>query len=327
MKVVYSSNEGYVRHLAVSMCSLFDRNQAAEEIQVFVLSVGISEESADKLQEIGRRFGREVHLIPMGDLRQYFPYEVDTGGFDLSAMGRLFVGKVLPKEVERVLYLDCDTVVLASLGKLWRTDLRGKLFGAVMEPTIYPQVKERIGLSLNDPYYNSGVLLIDVKAWREREAEWRLVEYFGTLGGKTFACDQDTLNGAFKGEIRTLSPKYNFFSNYWYFHYRDLAKQSPAYQVIPEAVFQSAKRHPAIIHYAGDERPWKAGNFGHYRKAYEHYLAMTPWKGTPKEEGQRGYLLAYHAMDYLTWICPPSRRLISRSFGMKAVESRKSSGG
>ena len=124
MKVVYSSNEGYVRHLAVSMCSLFDRNQAAEEIQVFVLSVGISEESADKLQEIGRRFGREVHLIPMGDLRQYFPYEVDTGGFDLSAMGRLFVGKVLPKEVERVLYLDCDTVVLASLGKLWRTDLR-----------------------------------------------------------------------------------------------------------------------------------------------------------------------------------------------------------
>ena len=71
----------------------------------------------------------------------------------------------------------------------------------------------------------------------------------------------------------------------------------PFPRAVPEEAFKRAKKHPAILHYAGDERPWKAGNLGHYRLAYDQYLAMTPWKGTPKEDkgiGQRFYLFAYH---------------------------------
>lgn len=325
MNIVYVSNDLYVQHLAVSMYSLLDRNQVAEQIRIFVLSADISRENQEKLRQIVRRFDRELTFVSLGDLREKFPYKVDTGGFDISAMGRLFVGTMLPKEVERVIYLDCDTVVLSSLKGLWNTDLRGKLFGAVMEPTIYPKVKKRIGLSEKSPYFNSGVLLIDVRQWREKDAEKQLVEFYKKLGGKTFACDQDTLNGTFYGQIKALSPRYNFFSNYRYFHYQDLVHQSQAYRAVPKALFEQAKKHPAVIHYAGDERPWKAGNLGHYRLAYEQYLAMTPWKGAKKEEkkGQRLYLLAYHMMDYLTWICPPARRWISRRFGMQVVESRK----
>lgn len=326
MDIVYASNERYARHLAVSMYSLFDHDQVAERIRVFVLDTGLSQESKERLKEIAGRFEREVIFILMGDLKERFAYEVDTGGFDISAMGRLFVGTALPKEVERVLYLDCDTVVLASLKKLWQTDLKGRLFGAVMEPTIYREVKEAIGLRKEDPYFNSGVLLIDLERWRVQGAEARLVEFYGSLGGKTFACDQDTLNGAFKGQIKVLSPRYNFFTNYRYFHHRDLVRHSPAYRVVPKRVFTQAKHHPAILHFAGDERPWRVGNLGHYRQAYEQYLFMTPWRGTPKEKdgrGQRLYLSAYHAMDYLTWICPPVRWWISRRFGMEMVEGRQ----
>lgn len=325
MNVVYASNDNYARHLAVSMYSLFDHNQVMERIRVFVLAVELSEESRQRLQVIADHFDRELIIIPMGDLKARFPYQVDTGGFDISAMGRLFVGTVLPQEVDRVLYLDCDTVVLASLRRLWELNLGGRLLGAVMEPTIYAQVKKSIGLAPEEPYFNSGVLLIDVKRWREEEAERRLVEFYGVMGGKTFACDQDTLNGALRGQIRSISPRYNFFTNYRYFHYRDLAGQSPAYRAVPKDLFIRAKRHPAILHYAGDERPWKAGNLGHYRRAYEQYLSLTPWNGTPKEDGgirQRVYLFAYHMMDYLTWVCPPARRAISRRLGMKVVESR-----
>ncbi len=322
MNVVYASNDAYARHLAVSMYSLLDHNQVVQRIEIFVLAVELSQENQDKLAQIARRFDREIVFLPM-DLKERFPYEVNTGGFDISAMGRLFVGSVLPEEVERVLYLDCDTVILASLKRLWETDLKGRVMGAVMEPTIYPEVKEAIGLKEADPYFNSGVLLMDLARWRKDGIEERLVEFFGSMGGKTFACDQDTLNGALKGQIKALSPRYNFFTNYRYFHYGELVKLFPGYQAISRDVFQRAKKHPAILHYAGDERPWKAGNLGHYRKAYEQYLSMTPWKGTPKEKGQRGYLFAYHMMDYLTWLCPPLRRYISRRFGMKLVEGRR----
>ena len=76
----------------------------------------------------------------------------------------------------------------------------------------------------------------------------------------------------------------------------------------------------------GDERPWIAGNLNHYRRAYEKYLAMTPWKGAKKQAGKRGYMLLYHGMDYLTVVCPALRWEISRRLGMKVVDARKQGG-
>ena len=76
----------------------------------------------------------------------------------------------------------------------------------------------------------------------------------------------------------------------------------------------------------GDERPWIAGNLNHYRRAYEKYLAMTPWKGAKKQAGKRVYMLLYHGMDYLTVVCPALRWEISRRLGMKVVDARKQGG-
>ena len=323
MKVVYASNDGFARHLGTSMYSLFDRNQLEEEITVYILSMGLSEESRKNLEQIAGHFDRTLKILEMGDLNERFHRDIDTGGFDISAMGRIFIGSVLPGEVERVLYLDCDTVVLGSLGRLWRTELSGCVLGAVMEPTIYPQVKERLSLKREDAYFNSGVLLIDLRAWREKEVERQLVDFYLKNGPELLACDQDTINGVLKGKIKPLSPRYNFFTNYRYFHYSDLVSQSPSYKKVSKDIFRRAKAHPAVVHYMGDERPWKAGNRNHYRRAYEHYLAKTPWRGTPKEKGQELYMAAYHLMDYLTFLCPAARRAVSRKFGPRVIENRK----
>ncbi len=324
MNVVYASNENYVRHLAVSMISLFDRNTSASEITVYVLSMGITGTSRKRLKTMAQMYKREVHIIEFSHIRECFSAAVNTRGFDISAMGRLFVGQLLPEEVKRVLYLDCDTVVVRSLERLWNTDLQGCILGAVMEPTIYESVKEQAGLGVRDAYINSGVLLIDLVRWRQFGTEKRLLDFYEEKGANLFACDQDTINGALKGEIFFLSPRYNFFSNYRYFSYKELVKYSRTYETVGEKEYKRAKAYPAIIHYAGDERPWVAGNRNHYRGAYEKYLAMTPWAGTPKEKGKELYMLAYHLMDYVTALCPGFRRMIiRRGTGMKVVEARK----
>ena len=250
---------------------------------------------------------------------------MDTGGFDISIMLRLFMGDMLPETVERVLYLDCDTVVLQSLKHLWKENLEGSIVGAVMEPTIYETVKESIDLGEEDPYYNSGVLLVDLKQWREQEIQKKLLEFWKSRGGKLFASDQDVINGTLKGQIHTLMPRYNFFTNYRYFSYRELVHLGKTYKAVTPRELQIAKKHPSIIHYMGDERPWIAGNLNHYRRAYELYLAKTPWAGAEKEHGKRTYMLAYHMLDYATAICPPVRRMVSRKLGMKLVERRKKS--
>lgn len=323
MNILYASNDGFARHLGTSMYSLFDKNQGAERIAVYVLSLGLSEENIGKLQEIADKFGRELVILEMGDIREKFAFDVDTGGYDISIMGRLFMGEMLPETVERVLYLDCDTVVVRPIEKMWKEDLGGAVFGAVMEPTIYEAVKESIGLEKEDGYYNSGVLLVDLKRWREEHVQEMLMRFLKEKGGALFASDQDLLNGALKGRIHTLMPVCNFFPNYRYFSYKTLVEHAPSYRAVSKAEFLKAKKHPMIIHYMGDERPWIRGNLNHYRLAYEKYLAMTPWAGTPKEKGKEIYMLIYHAMDYATAICPEIRWYISKKFGMKAVMSRK----
>lgn len=323
LEVVYASNDGYARHLAASMCSLFDRNRDFPEIRVFVLAMGLSEASRKGLKEIANRYGRILELIDMGDLKSRFSYPVDLGGYDISIMLRLFMGEVLPASVNRVLYLDCDTIVLQSLNSLWNRDLGEKIIGAVMEPTIYPAVRQSIDLEPEDAYYNSGVLLVNLAQWRAEGVQEMLLDFWKAKGGKLFASDQDVINGGLKGRICTLPPKYNFFTNYRYFSYRSLKKYGPAYHAVTKAEFVRAKHHPVIVHYMGDERPWIAGNLNHYRRAYEIYLAQTPWAGTKKETGKRLYMLAYHGLDYVTAVCPAVRWEISRRMGMKFVENRK----
>ena len=70
MDIVYASNDLYARHLAVSMISLFDRNQQAEEITVYVLSVGITEESRQKLQEIAERYHRKLEFLDLTEIAE-----------------------------------------------------------------------------------------------------------------------------------------------------------------------------------------------------------------------------------------------------------------
>lgn len=322
MNVAYAANDNYARHLGVSMCSLFDSNVKEREIHVYILSVGITEESREKLESIRKRYGRNIHYIEMEDLKERISFPVDTGRFDISTLGRLFLGEMLPEEVRRVLYLDCDTVIIRRLKNMWNIDLEGNVAGAVQEPTIYQEVKEDIGLGKADPYYNAGVLLIDLEKWRKENLGRKMMEFYGSREGKLFANDQDVINHVLKGQIKSIMPLYNFFPNYRYFHYKDLVKMSEAYAHISKSELHRAKHHPVIIHYMGDERPWKAGNLNHYRRAYEIYLEKTPWKGTAKEKGQELYMLAYHAMDYATFLCPPVRRIISRKY----IENAKKKG-
>ena len=323
MHVVYVSNDAYARHLAVSAASLYDRNRDEEELQVWVLSAGISPESRKKLEQIAGAYGREIRVLELGEIRDRFDYDVDTGGFDISTMGRLFIGQILPETVKRVLYLDCDTVVSGSLKPLWTAPLQGHVLAAVMEPTIYETVKQEIGLGPEEPYFNAGVLLVDLEAWRREDVQGQLLRFYREKGGKLFACDQDAINGVLKGRILPLPPRYNFFTNYRYYRYGDLLRHAPWYEAVTAEAFRTAKRHPAILHFCGDERPWIAGNLGHYRKIYESYLARTPWAGTPKETGKELYMLLYHLMDYVTAVCPAARWEISRRFGMGVIENRK----
>lgn len=322
MVVAYASNDGYARHLAASMCSLFDNNQAEKAIRVYILSNKLSAEHISKLQSIADRYGREMVVVELGDVRSRFPYEIDTRGFDVSALSRFFMAEMIPATEDRILYLDCDTIVCDSLAPLWETEMDGAAIAAVMEPTVGMGIKNQIDLPKDAAYYNSGVLLINLALWRKENVQEKLIEFYRKKDGRLFACDQDTLNGALTGQIKMVDPRYNFFTNLRYFPYSSLIVRTADYAAVTKEQLTEAKKNPAILHFLGDERPWKRGNLNPYRKHYEKYLAMTPYAGSPKEKGQELYLLCFHVLEWITAICPEFRFAVSDSMGTWVVDRR-----
>lgn len=178
VNIIYASNDGYAGHLAASLYSLLDHNRNIPRMDIYILSVGMSEAYLERLAGIAGKFCRSLHVAELGNLRERFDYAVDTRGFDISAMGRLFAPKVLPDSVRKALYLDCDTIVNGSIRPLYETELGNHLAGMVMEPTVYREMKESIGMEKDEPYYNSGVLLMDLEAWRNQDVLGQLLEFY-----------------------------------------------------------------------------------------------------------------------------------------------------
>ena len=103
MNIVYIANEKFAVHLGVSLYSLYERNRHEKELRVFIISTGIGEDSLGKLKSIAKRFGRAVEIIELKDTSKYFDTGLQDASFDISKMGRLLVGELLPKDVDRVL--------------------------------------------------------------------------------------------------------------------------------------------------------------------------------------------------------------------------------
>ncbi len=323
MNVVYVSNEAYAQHFAVSFASLCDCNPDEEELTVYLLDTGIQPETAEKLKTLAADFGRELILLHCRNLEAKFAARPDTGRFDLSTLGRFFLGEFLPDMVTRVLYLDCDTVVQRSLHKMYTADLHGALLAMAEEPTIYHEVKAYLGILPDAPYFNAGVMLVDLARWRRERIGEKLLAYYEEIAPQCLFQDQDAINGLLKRRIAILHPRYNFITNYYYFSYAALEVFSPAYREIGERRFSAAKRHPAILHYAGDERPWRQGACNPYGREYLRYLARTPWQGAALEGGRRCYLFCYHGMNLMTRLFPSLRFAIGRRYVKKSAEERK----
>ncbi len=293
INLLYAMNEKYLPHVAASIASVLDRHGAGE-VMVHIISLGLSHKAQRELQTFIAEQKGACRLYPFDDVKAQFAHGVDTLGFDISVLARLFVARLLPEDVERVLYLDGDTIVLQPLDELFARNMEGCPIAMVIEPTANQKRKAALGLAPADPYFNSGVILFDMVQWRKQECEKRVLAYFRAKGGKLMAPDQDALNGALKGQIDRLEPKYNFGTSFVRYSYRALCKMMAPAPYVKKQVFAFSCKHPAIVHYLGEERPWRAGNKHPYRREYQQYLAQTPWKGAGQEAHWRLYFFCFY---------------------------------
>ena len=325
MNIVYIATDSYVSMLGISLFSLLENNKSMEQLNIYILSTDLSQENQDVLLKMSDAYRRHLHFVQIGDYQSAFSADTDTSGFHPIVLARLLLTRYLPQEVHTALYLDCDTIIHGSLDTMEPADFckTDYAFAAVPEVYMPSAQKSFIGLKEKDIYYNCGVLLINMDYWRRKDLCQYFIDYYARMNGKLMYNDQDILNHCCRGHVFTLSQAYNFAPVLYYFPYYFIRKYQPAYMVSSRAKYKEIIRHPSIIHYLGEERPWVHGNCSPYRKVYDSYKAQTPWKDTPMIYGKEKVLFCYHILNLITAVFPWFRRLFTKCIGIRYYQFTK----
>lgn len=274
MEIACSTDSNYLKYAITMLHSLFDHNQG-QEIRVHLLADGLSSGEVEKVRRVIGKHGAHLAVYPvdgdyLGTLVQgRYNYITPT------TYARLFLSDLLPQEVKRVIYLDCDLLVLDSLLPLWEYPLPTEHEVAAVEDSCSanPTYYDRLHLSPDGHrYFNAGVLLVNLEAWRQNGFLTRAIELLHNKALRLDYADQDVLNVLCAGRTTYLPFRYNL-------------QEAMLRRYVPEISDDSRRLIieslpcPAIIHFTYILKPWNYISFHPYRPHFYHYFDQTEWRG------------------------------------------------
>jgi len=211
------------------------------------------------IESIATEFGAAVKLTALDadpDLASFLASLPGTRDFPPVVYARLLLDRLLPPEVERVLYLDSDLYVRAPVERLLELDFGGKSLAAAPEPGRHHLIRGddlRARMEPFDPaepYFNSGVLVIDRAAWGRADLPAYLAELQRSGEIAKLYHDQDVLNLRFRGDWLRLDPLWN------------VTKPHPALRALD----------PFIVHYTTGQKPWNLLSYVAFGSSYKHVM-------------------------------------------------------
>lgn len=236
-----------------------------------------SAENKMRLKEITDAFSAEIKFMSISQkVVDGFPVGLDNqpAHVSIAAYYRLFLGRILPETVSKVIYLDCDLICLSSLEELWNIELDGAPLACVNDiPRPWQNPQERLGYDKSIPYFNSGVLLVDLDYWRRNNVTRAFYDFITSATKEQIEFhDQDTLNYVFHETALFLPPKFN--ATDVFFHKEFLDEKFP----YSDAEVYDARYKPVIVHFTYKNKPWFLGGSHTYRDAFLTFKKATPWK-------------------------------------------------
>ena len=296
MDLLFTFDNNYTQHAGVTINSFLVNNPG--EHTIYIITDYISDENLSLLSDVCRDSGSRIIIKHVNEqTAKRFPVGEGTINPDLTIATyfRLFATEVIPADVEKILYLDCDMIIDDSLQPLWDSEFQeGKcIIGLEELPTLAAEGCRRLQYPVESSYFNAGVLLINLKLMRTVYKLDDAIQF--TLTHTIRYHDQDVLNGLLRDRKQFMDLRYNVMDTYLI---RGMVFP-PRYQNQREAIF-----HPAIIHYTGDVKPWHKESRNPYTYKYYEYLQQTPWKGYKPQFKHRTLkamttYLAKHSAKYL----------------------------
>lgn len=278
MEIVTCFDHGFVMPTGVMIYSLCKNNTDTKINFHLLVDKTVTEEDKNDLRQTVSDFMGECLFYSVDNcLFDDLPSSESRYDFTSAIYYRLLVAEILPKAIDKVLYLDGDLIVRQSLLPLWETDISEFAVAAVYERPYQMTDSvffdfDRLGYSPQLGYFNSGVMLINLDFWRRNQITKKLFGLLNDYPEKLVLGDQDCLNIVLKENKLELPPKYNLISSFLHAESFDKTQSEEEVRIGIE--------NPVIAHFTTDKPWYKYVRDSHpYGSTFIKYQDETIWKG------------------------------------------------
>lgn len=281
IQIVCCSDEKYMPLTATMLMSLIRNHHSPELLHVSIINNGISLTTQQTIDNLFSGENMIIHWLSIDPKEIPYIFGISDSYSNLPChYYRLLMPYLLPQTVNRAIYLDVDLVILQDISSLWKLSFDDYIVCAAQD---YLEVCSEaisncleLGISPTAKYFNSGVLLIDLKKWREEDISkkvivFRLSNEDAAAASKHYNHDQYGLNVILHKEWQELDPRWNY---------------SPG----PGKL----NLNPFIVHYYGDVKPWLQKCKDEFRQAFIRYLYQTPYRDHFSEQFKACSLADHH---------------------------------
>lgn len=254
MNIFVSLDSNYIHPLCVMFRSLAETN-AENSFDIYVGFSSLTEDDFSSMEKALGNLDARIHRVPIDE--NIFSGAPVLDRLSKATYYRLLIGEILPESVERLLYLDPDIVINGDLSEFYNTDLGSNVIAGCTH--LYGIIEwgnlRRLGIRKKDHshYINAGVLLIDLKKWREAVTVKSILDFIQKNSRFLLLADQDVINVLFAGRMMPADERLYNLDEKTFRHFTEKSANPINLDWV--------RRNTVIIHYNGKEKPWNGSEY------------------------------------------------------------------
>ena len=267
MNLLLTLDENYLLPCKVLLYSFFANNPTETDVTIYLLHSTIPTEKLEELKNYCSGFGADLNPISVD--ASLFENAPTNKRYPKEMYYRLLSPLILPKELDRVLYLDPDILIINPLHSLWELNLGGKVFAAASHTGLTEIANgiNQVRLDTEHEYFNSGVMLIDLNAARKLVTSKDVFDCVRKHEKELILPDQDVFNILYGKQTMPVDDViWNYdVRNYSKYLIRSTGKNNLNWTM----------QNTAVLHFCGKNKPWQEDYKNPFGMLYLHYLNRT----------------------------------------------------
>lgn len=269
MNIVLGTDDKYAVPCSVCIISIFENNKDLD-CSIFILTEGLTEQNLCMFNDISQKYNRKISVLKIDDKR-FNNLKTVKGRFSKAMYNRFLIAEIL-KDQKTALYLDCDIIVNGSLSFIDKLSIDSYACAVVKDQMCgdLNSLNNRIGI--DTPYFNSGVLLMNLIYWRKYDISKRCIDYIYKFSEECLFPDQDALNKVLSGKVLYLQLTYNFQERFY------LKSNNKFCDTEMLAEIQKYKDNPIVIHFTDPIKPWYKECQHPLKNLFYLYCTKSPYK-------------------------------------------------